>query len=150
MSRYAEGTSVSIENSLGEVKRILQRFGADSFTYQEKADSIAIAFEIKALHVMMRIQFPLVDGFMLTETGRKRTYSAAAGERDKECRRRMRSLAAVIKAKLIAVDDGVATIEQEFLPYITLPNGLSLGDVLIPQIPALAAGTLALPGGSKS
>jgi len=149
LSRYAQGTEVSVERSLGEVERILQRFGADSFAYQKKADSTAIAFEIRGLNVMMRVSMPAVKDFLLTDTGRKRTDSAAWSERDKECRRRMRSLSAVIKAKLVAVDDGVATIEQEFLPYIQLPDGTSIGEALIPQIGALAAGTLALPGGSK-
>jgi hypothetical protein len=30
MSRYAENTSVSVENSRGEIERTLQRYGADS------------------------------------------------------------------------------------------------------------------------
>lgn len=145
MSRYAEGTTVSIDQSINEIKRTLQRFGADSFTYREDGEGVAIAFEVRALHVMMRVMFPDLASFTATETGRPRSDAVARDEWGKECRRKMRCLAAVIKAKLIAVDDAVATIEQEFLPYIVLPDGRNIGDVLIPRLPAIISGQYALP-----
>lgn len=148
MSRpYATGTEVPVERSLGEVKKLILRYGAESFAYQETSSDIKIAFVLKHLAVQMSVDFPGIDEFRKTPTGRARDSNAAWAERDKECKRKMRSLAAVIKAKFIAIDDGVATVEQEFLPYITLPDGRSIGDCLIPQLAEIVGGTKALPGG---
>ena len=148
-SKYAANTTVSMENSLGEIKRVVQRFGCTSFAYKEDAMSISILFEMRHYSIMMRVDLPPVKDFLTSEAGRRRTDAVAWTERDKECRRRMRSLAAVIKAKLIAVDDNVASLEQEFLPYIQLPNGGSIGDVIIPQLGAITTGALALPAPPK-
>ncbi len=51
-----------------------------------------------------------------------------------EVRRRWRALAAVIKAKLVAVEDNISTMEQEFLAYVVLPNGQTLGEWAGPQL----------------
>ena len=70
----------------------------------------------------------------------QRTETAAFAEWQQACRQRWRALALVIKAKLEAVETGIATFEQEFLAYIVLPNGQSVGDTAIPAIEAAAAG----------
>lgn len=150
MSRkYAQGTSVDVDKTLGEIKRTVMRFGATAFASMEDQVEQRIGFEIRGMQIQMRVPVPKREEFRLTDSGRKRTESSAFNEWESECKRRMRSLSAVIKAKLIAIDDKVATIEQEFLPYIVLPNGSTIGDMLIPNLPALSSGTLALPSGAR-
>lgn len=143
--RYAEGTEVSVERSIGEIKRLILRYGAESFAYQETPTDIKIAFVLSTLGVQMSIEFPGIEEFAFTPTGKKRDSNAKWSEWEKESKRRVRSLAAVIKAKFIAIDDGVATIEQEFLPYIVLHDGRRVGDCLIPRLGEIVGGTLALP-----
>jgi hypothetical protein len=151
MSRYAEGTTVDVERSIGEIKRTLQRFGATSFAYREDTTELQIAFMVRGLNILMRVALPSIDDFALTEsTNRKRSENTQRQAWEQECRRRVRSLAAVIKAKLVAVIDEVATLETEFLPYI-LVDGMqtTIGEVIVPRLPQIVSGQLALPGGSE-
>lgn len=149
MSKYAENTTVDVEKTIGEVKRTLQRFGSERFAYQESPGELQIAFDIRGLSILMRIKMPSREEFSVTDSGRARTESAQFAQWQQECKRRARSLCAVIKAKLIAVDDNVATVEQEFMPYILIDGVRTLGDYLIPKLPEITSGRLALPGASK-
>jgi hypothetical protein len=49
-------------------------------------------------------------------------------------RQRWRALALVIKAKLEAVEAGISSVEDEFLSFIMLPNGSTVGEWVQPQI----------------
>jgi len=42
----------------------------------------------------------------------------------------------IIKAKLEAVEAGVSTFEEEFMAFIALPDGRTVGDFMAPQIDA--------------
>jgi hypothetical protein len=145
MNKYAENTSVDVDRSIGEIKRTLQRFGADRFAYSEEASELKIAFRIRGFSILMRVLLPSQEEFASTEKGRTRTASAQFSAWEQECRRRARSLAAVIKAKLIAIDDQVATLEQEFLPYIVVDGVRTIGEYLVPRLPEITSGKLALP-----
>jgi hypothetical protein len=62
-------------------------------------------------------------------------------------RQRWRALYIVIRAKIEAVEAGIAVFEQEFLAFVVLPNGLTIGDSLVPllkegrELPALGPGS---------
>ena len=45
-----------------------------------------------------------------------------------------RQLYIIIKAKLVAVEAGIRTIEQEFREDMLLPNGQTVGEYIGPQI----------------
>jgi hypothetical protein len=45
-----------------------------------------------------------------------------------EMRRRWRSLALAIKAKLEVVASGIATFDEEFMAHLVLPDGTTVGD----------------------
>ncbi|MDR0720667.1 MAG: hypothetical protein LBF78_13600, partial [Treponema sp.] len=49
-----------------------------------------------------------------------------------------------IKAKLEAIECGISTIEKEFMAFVIMPNGISLGDHLIPELKKIA-GTGKMP-----
>lgn len=59
MSKYAENTSVSVENSRSEIERVLQRYGADSFGYAWDQGRAVVQF----VHEGRQIRFvlPLPD-----------------------------------------------------------------------------------------
>ena len=67
------------------------------------------------------------------ESGR-RTQAQAEKEYEQAVRQRWRALALAIKAKLEMVESGITTLEQEFLAYIVLPSGQSVGEWLAPQM----------------
>ena len=134
--RYAASTEVTPERSRTEIERSLRRFGATSFAYAWVDDTATIAFHIGGLTVRISVPLPRPDDneLRLTPTGRRRTERQAAGVYEAECRRRWRALAAVIKAKLVAVEDNISTIEQEFLAYVVLPDGQTIGEWAGPQL----------------
>jgi hypothetical protein len=51
-------------------------------------------------------------------------------------RQRWRQLLLVIKAKLEAVENQIATFEEEFLAHVVLPNDQTVGPILAPMIAA--------------
>jgi hypothetical protein len=143
-ARYADGTQVSSDRSKAEIERTLRRFGADQFVYGWEYEQAIIGFRMSGR--VIRLGLPLPDAsnpmIRLTPTGRERTDLAVAEEYEKEVRRRWRSLAAVLKAKLVAVQDGISTIEREFLADVVLSNGHTLGEWALPQLDAAAGDSL--------
>jgi len=133
---YADGTTVDVSRTVEQIKRELRKYGATKFAQFETESEAAIAFSVDDLNVKMRIDLPqrCDDEFNLTANGKERTDSAASRLWETEVRRRWRCLLAVIKAKLIAVAEKVATIEEEFLPYIVLADGGTVGDRIIPML----------------
>ena len=145
--KYAEGTDVSEDRSIAEIRKELLRFGASGFMYGEEGNRRRVAFEYRGLRVRFDVTMPDIstDEFCLTPSGLARSDTAINREWSAECRRRWRSLAAVIKAKLVAVDDQVATFEQEFLAYVVTPDGQTVGERIGRDLDSIAAGTRALP-----
>lgn len=137
--KYAEGTSVPVSKSRDEIERTLTRFGATAFAYySDSGGRIAVSFEIANLRVQMQMILPPREDFELSPTGRWRSAATAEAEWEKACRQRWRSLANGIKAKLALVDDGISTIEREFLADIVIEGGGTVGDRILPEIRAIA------------
>jgi len=53
---------------------------------------------------------------------------------EQACKGRWRALFLAIKAKLVAVSEGISTVEEEFLAWMVLPNGRTAGEHFLPQI----------------
>lgn len=53
---------------------------------------------------------------------------------EQACRQRWRALLLVVKAKLEAIETGIATFDGEFMANIVLPGGGTVGDWMTPQI----------------
>lgn len=138
MARYAEGTSVDVGRSEAELKNILTRYGARSCVTGWDRDTAFVGFQTSENHYMVRISMDLPKRsdpeFHKTPTGKRRDPNAAETAWEKEVRRRWRALVLVVKAKLEAVESEVTSFEEEFLPFIVLPDGSTSGEFLIPQI----------------
>jgi hypothetical protein len=149
---YAAGTEVSADRSKAEIERTLRRFGAEQFAYGWEDDRIAVGFRLNGRAVRIVLTMPPADDPALgrTPTGRARSAPAIRAEHEKETRRRWRALAAVIKAKLVAVEEGISTIEREFLADMLLPDGRTLAEHVVPRLDAIGNGLPALlPGRTK-
>lgn len=134
MRRYASGTSVPVERSRSEIERTLERFGASKFGYVTERASAVIVFEVKGRRVRMRLELPDPAPFLKTERGKPRSNDAARKEWEAACRSSWRSLALIVKAKLVAIEDGIATFEDEWLAYLVLPSGETVAEKLAPQL----------------
>lgn len=137
--KYAEDTKVSAEKSRGEIERILTRYGAGSFMYGWDGDRAVIAFQMGENFNHRQVRFVLVmppkSEFTLTAVQRQRRSPAQAQAAwEQATRQRWRALALVVKAKLEAVESGIASFDQEFLAHIMLPNGETVGEWLAPGL----------------
>lgn len=133
-TQYAKETSVSAEKSRGEIERELRRFGATGFGYAWQGGYAVIVFEFKGRRMKFVLPMPTTDEVKRDKRGHvvdRRTWDTRL---DAETRRRWRSLALSIKAKLVTVADGISTVESEFMAHIVLPNGLTVGEWMTPQI----------------
>ena len=134
---YAANTEVPVTRSRDEIERTLTRFGASKFAYFSDPPFVSIAFEIRGLRVLMKMELPDRKLFERDTRGKIRTESAVTKDWEQACRQRWRTLANAIKAKLAMVDDGISTVEREFLADVMLPSGESIGDRLAPEIKAV-------------
>ena len=134
MTRYASDTSVSTDRSRSEIETTLRRYGATAFLYGWQDGRAAIAFEMNGRRIRFILPMPDPADFAKTPTGRQRTASAQQAEYEQAVRQRWRALALVIKAKLEAVESGIAVFEEEFLAHIVLPDGSTVGQWIAPQL----------------
>ena len=136
MSPYAQHTGVPIERSRGEVERILTRYGADRFAYGWDGASWVVGFRAhgKFLKFVLPVPDKKADEIAKSPKGRRRSVGLIEQSWNQECRRRWRALALAIKAKLEAVESGISSFEVEFLAFIVLPGGETVGNWLAPQL----------------
>jgi hypothetical protein len=138
MSRYAQNTNVSIESSQQEVQKILRKYGAERFGTMEDRKNAYLMFEYQGLMIQITVPMPDKDDFSKTETGRIRKANQVQEAYHQAVRQRWRALVLAVKAKLEAVETGISTLEKEFMAFIMLPNGKSIGDTLIPDLKQIA------------
>lgn len=137
MSEFAKNTTVSPDRSRNEIERTLQRWGADQFMYGWEAGQAVIQFRANDRLIRFIIGLPDRDdpAFTLTPARKtKRSPDDVEKMWEQAVRQRWRALALVIKAKLEAVEAGIAEFESEFLAHVVLPSGETAGEWMRPQI----------------
>lgn len=139
MTKYAKGTTVEVTKSRAEIERTLARYGASSFMYGWDQRGAMVAFVIELEGGPRQVQFhlplPARDSREFTHHSRgARTASESERLWEQACRQRWRALNLVVKAKLEAVETGIASFEQEFLSYIVLPSGETVGKWFAPHL----------------
>ena len=133
--RYAARTSVSSSASRDEIERTLSRYGAEGFAYGWSGKEAQVAFVMNGLRIQLKLPLPDRTDPRFTQHSRgPRTPESAEREYEQAIRQSWRALALVVKAKLEAVAAGIATFEDEFLAYIAIPGGQTVGDLMKPQI----------------
>jgi hypothetical protein len=151
MARYAENTEVSCERSQAEIRAIIGRYGAARYATLDEPGRAAIMFEVENRRIRFTLPLPDVADKQFDKDGRGSIRSIDSRHKvwEQACRQRWRALALAIKAKLEAVETGIASFEEEFLNYIVLPDGVTVGEFIRPQIEvAYSKGTMPkmLPG----
>ena len=136
MGKYAEKTDVSCERSQAEIRAIIGRYGATRYATLDEPGRAAIMFEVQDRRIRFTLPLPNITDKQFDYDGRNSFRSVEARHRvwEQACRQRWRALALAIKAKLEAVETGIATFEEEFLNYIVLPDGVTVGEFIRPQI----------------
>jgi len=121
MSKFASATSVPVDRTQSEIRKTLERYGANGFMFGQGNGQAVVAFEMKARRVKFILPLPK-DSKNSKEAQLERT--------------RWRCLLLAIKAKLECVESGITTFEQEFMAHIVMPNGLTIHQNIGGQIEA--------------
>lgn len=136
MTIYAQATSVSVEKSKMEIERLLTRYGATSFISGWNETNATILFECHKKRIKFMIPLPHKNEYTKTPEGRARRDELVLQAWEQGCRARWRALVLIVKAKLEAVQSGVALFEDEFAMQIILPDGRTVGEIVHPAIEA--------------
>ncbi len=140
--QYAKSTTVSVEKSRAEIESTLTRYGALRFmvAMDYEDGKAAVQFESNGRHIKFMLTLPVRDDkeFTASHGGRrKRSEESAYKAWEQACRQKWRALLLAIKAKLEAVESGIAEFDDEFLAYIVLPGGQQLGSRIRPEIESI-------------
>ena len=156
MRQYAQGTSVSAFQSAVEIQQMLRKHGCGNLGSMDVDGRTIIMFGLGGL--TYRIEAPLPnpsdERWVALGGGGYSRGDFKQSAYDAECQRLWRSMVLITKAKLVAIQDGVETFEEAFMPYIVVGGGMTLRETLLPQIKEAAAlgnipSQLALPGVTK-
>jgi uncharacterized protein (DUF2252 family) len=149
---YAKETTVSSDRSRSEIEKTLARYGATRFLYAWEDQSAVIGFELHDRRIRFVLPLPRRESnaFTKTPTGRDRTVRQAQETYEQAVKQRWRALALAIKAKLESVECGIEQFDEAFLAHIVQPNGRTIGEEWLAELPnSLAQGNLPslLPSG---
>lgn len=153
-----ENTSVSVERSQAEVRKLLGKHGSQRFAFGEERDDggqrwAAVSFVHGQHAVRMRVPLKLVDEREVRARARRAHTRTADQIRDEmyeqEEKRIWRVIAWNLKARMVAVDEGVETFEEAFLAHlIDQQTGRTIYEQLAEEGRVeLVAPLLALPAG---
>lgn len=156
--RYAAGTTVSVDTTHGEIKRLLKRYGCENFGLVEKPELTAIQFVLDGLPYRFLVNKPDADTlraefiddrynntslslYAVENMAKRKNW---ADEVDKEERRRWRARLLWLKATLeFAESEGQEVLRAALMSQLVLPNGTTMGEWAAPQLPgAYASGEM--------
>jgi len=135
--RYAAETEVPIERSKRQIEELLQAHGAEAYHTGWDAERDIIEFGYKGKQIRFVLRRYQRKEFTWTRQGLMRSARQAQAAHEQADRSRWRALYLVVRAKLEAVEAGIAIFEEEFMAFIVIPGqGRTVGEVLLPQIEA--------------
>ena len=145
MSRYAQGTTVTVASSRGEISGILARHGVERMGWQTGPEGDELLFEMGGNSFRFQIIKPTAKGLWeqwkadgKSETALK--FLPNADQVEAEWRRRWRANVLLLKAKLEFIASGDTTLERELLPYMLTAGGQTVGELVVAgKLPMLAA-----------
>jgi len=146
--RFAEGTTVSVESSRGEISGILTKHGVVRQAWASEPEGDMLQFELAGHAYRFRITRPTVDEVRADFRARGGDWSRVFDPSAKvtaEWRRRWRANVLLLKAKLEFADGEASTVVRELMPYALLTDGRTLeeavmdGDATVPLLTARTA-----------
>ncbi len=124
-------TTVPVERSQGEIRKLLIRYGCERLAFGEERDDggqrwAAITFQAKLYAVRMRVPLKALDERAVSAKymrARSKTRDEIrVGLYEQEERRIWCVLAWNLKARMVAVEEELETFEEAFLPHLLDPQ----------------------------
>ena len=135
---YAKNTKVAVSQSRAEIERLLSRHKCSQFSTGVDHEQHRAVVQFKAYNRIIRFEVQLPNPtdteYRQDRHGWTRTPTGIENAVEQGERQRWRALLLVIKAKLEAVENHIATFEEEFLAHIVLPNQQTVAAYVQPLI----------------
>jgi hypothetical protein len=132
---YASQTEVPVEKSKRQIELLLQQHGAEAYHtgWDAMRDIIEFGWKGKQIRFVLR-RFEKKE-FEISERGYSRTQRQQQQAYEQADRARWRALYLVVRAKVEAVNAGIAVFEEEFMAFIVVPGrNQTVGEILLPRI----------------
>jgi hypothetical protein len=135
MTRYAAETEVPVDKSKRTIELLLQQHGADAYHTGWDAARDIIEFGWQGKQIRFVLPRPKPADFAISPRGFQRTLKQRQQALEQADRQRWRALYLVVRAKLEAVETGIAIFEEEFMAFIVVPGrNQTVGEILVPRI----------------
>lgn len=127
MTLYMETTQISAEQTVGEIQRVLGRYGAKSIQVEYtggEVSGVAFIVEIEGQRVpfVLPCRWKAVHKMMLDRM--KRVRESRVGEYEAQAKRvAWRQILRWVEAQLALVQTKMVRIEEVFLPYMVIGQG---------------------------
>jgi hypothetical protein len=133
--RYAYDTEVPVERTKRIIELLLQQHGADAYHTGWDAVRDVIEFGWQGKQIRFVLPRPKRDDHALSPAGYARSAKQQQAALEQADRQRWRALYLVVRAKLEAVEAGIAIFEEEFMAFIVVPGtNQTVGEFLVPRI----------------
>jgi hypothetical protein len=129
---YAKGTTVSVSSSQMEIAKTLERYKVHTYSFGARPGLAMVEFELTQMPIRVAVPLPEKPARQKgasPETGRTVDLWIRWEQDVKEC---WRALLLLIKANLEAIERGIVKAEEAFMAYLLLPEGRTVGDVVLP------------------
>jgi len=118
MAKYAEKTQVPVSRSKAQIEGELIRYGVQEYAFGTSPRGSGIIFKHQVKTYKINVNSPNRDEF------------ATQKQFEQAERSRWRLLLLCIKAKLNLIQSGQSAFEDEFLAYMALPDGSTVGEFM--------------------
>lgn len=130
---YAKGTTTSVDASQQEITRVLRRYKVDTYAFANSPGLASVSFTIQQTPVRIDLPLPARPSSAKMRNPQTNRLVDANARWDQEVREVWRALVLLLKANLEAVERGIASVQQVFMAYLELPNGQTVGELVIPH-----------------
>jgi hypothetical protein len=132
---YASETEVPVERSKRQIEVMLQQQGAEAYHVGWDKDRDIIEFGWKGKQIRFVLKRFEKKDFEIAPSGWARSGRQQQQAYEQADRSRWRALYLVVRAKLEAVERGIAVFEEEFMAFIVVPGrNQTVGEILLPRI----------------
>jgi len=144
--KFAEHTDVPTEESRGQINKLLKDWGVSGIQWTEDYENHRVVLQFVWRHnelpYMAKLSVNLPTDADLVEVAKhKRSGRVLEDKLEglKETRgwREHRVLYIFLKGSFEAIENGIITAEQLFLPWLVGRDGRTVGEVIGPRLPAL-------------
>lgn len=126
MTKYAQGTTVTVEKSRSEIESLIKKNGGKNFCYFSSPDAEVFIFEAFNRRLKFGVKMPKISGYY---TDKQRTEKTQA-----EYRRLFRVLILRLKAKFESVKSGEVSFDEEFLANIVDNENRTVWETIQPAL----------------